>query len=307
MGLFRKKNGRNPRQSVQNRSSAPVVRYYQKEATDKTAKRTERIQKQDNATAKAKLARFIDNLPQRLVFIIIVILLLVNTTMSSTGTRLSDEHNVYQSSDVYSEGIANIFSDSWRNRTKLTFSSDDFEQKVLSLFPEVSNAVAVVPIAGRELAVTLYFTKPLLRLVDPQEKTIGIVGEQGTFITSDNQLLQNEELQQLPMLRLLESPEFAKGSQLLTSTETDLVRVLLDEFDGTSAARPKVSSILFDVQRREMQVRFEDREFFARLTPERDSREQIGSLVATIQQLSRDNNLPKEYIDVRVDGRVFVK
>ena len=89
--------------------------------------------------------------------------------------------------------------------------------------------------------------------------------------------------------------------------ETELIQTLRNEFDGSSSIRPQVNSILFDVEKREMQVRFNKASYFARVTPERDSREQVGALVATIAQLDEDNDTPNEYIDVRVEGRVFVK
>lgn len=308
MKLPWRKKGRSPKDGAKNRASAPVMRYYQSESSSSPAKRSERIQKQDNAKPAARFSRLIENLPQKLVFIAIVGLLLFNTTLSSAGTQLSDENNVYRTSDMYKAGVDAIFTSSWRNNNKLTFSSTSFEQEIRVQFPEITRAVAVVPIAGRELAVTLEFTKPLVRLVDPKGGTIGVVGERGNFINLDEvDLLSHEDLFAIPTLRLLKSPEFAQGSQLLTSVETELIQTLRNEFDGSSSIRPQVNSILFDVEKREMQVRFNKASYFARVTPERDSREQVGALVATIAQLDEDNDTPNEYIDVRVEGRVFVK
>ena len=83
--------------------------------------------------------------------------------------------------------------------------------------------------------------------------------------------------------------------------------LLISEFDGSTTYRHKVKSIEFDVQKREIRVRFEGVGYYAKLTPERESRVQVGALVSALRSTGEQGSLPTEYIDVRVDDRVFVK
>ncbi len=283
------------------------MRYYNADSVETPAKRTKRIQTEKESTFSRRLARVRANLPQKLIFIAILVLLFLNTTMSSVATRLDDQNNAYRTAEEYKQGIDDIFNSSFLNKSKLTFRSTSFERDVQAKYPEMSDVVAVVPLAGRELHVNVSFTAPLLRLVDAKGELIGIVGEQGNFIQLSGESSQLNMLMDVPTLQLLESPTFEQGSQLLTSVETELVTTMLSEFDGSGEYRPTVQSILFDVVRREMQVRFIDTGYYARITPERDAREQVGALVATLKQLTEDNDMPTRYIDVRVEGRVFVR
>lgn len=307
--MFGRKKNKSRQPQTRNSSqprSAPVIRYYSanKEATPQ--KRTERVQHDEEKTLKARSHRFISLLPQRLVFIAIVALLLVNTTLSSAKVAIASDTTAYRLAAVYEQKISELFGTSFLQRSKLTFSSDAFEQQIISAFPEVSRAVAVVPIAGRNVQVYLEFITPLVRLTttDNQE---GVIGEGGVFVFLDTKSLDTSSLSELPVLTLKEQPEIQEGSQLLTSVESKLLALLKAEFDGSAPYRPQVSSIVFDVKKREMDVRFKGTSYFAKVTPERDAREGVGSLIATLKELEGRNAIPKEYIDVRVEDRVFIK
>jgi hypothetical protein len=286
--------------------TAPILRYYKASTADKPAKRVERIKKEDGSTKKAKFDRFVKLLPQRLIFVAITGLLIINTTLSSAKvTKIDDKGIAYRTTQEYKDGVNDVFSSSLLHKSKVTVDSDSFEKQVTEKFPEVSRAVAVVPLAGRELQVNLEFSKPLLRLttVDKQQ---GIVGAEGNFILLGD-TSSSASFDRIPVLSLQVQPELQQGSQLLTSVETALLKLLISELDGSEPYRHKVKSVLFDVAKREMQVRFDGVAYYAKITPERESRGQVGALVATLKQLTAQSIIPAQYIDVRVEDRTFVQ
>jgi hypothetical protein len=68
-----------------------------------------------------------------------------------------------------------------------------------------------------------------------------------------------------------------------------------------------VQSLEFDVKKREIKVRFKNETYYAKVTPEEEGRLQVGALHKTIQELKEQRTPAAEYIDVRVQDRVFVR
>jgi hypothetical protein len=305
-GLKNKKNRQNQMRTGVQQRSTPIMRYYSSNKDATGQKRTERVHSNEEKSINAKTRRFVSLLPQRMVFIVIIGLLLLNTTLSSSEVAISDESTSYRPTVVYDEKVDELFNASVLHKSKFTFSSDSFEREIISAFPEVSRAVAVVPIAGRQLQVYLEFVQPLVRMTttDNQE---GVIGEGGVFVFLDTKILEESSLYELPILILKDQPQIQEGTLLLTSTESNLIRLLRSEFDGSDTFRPKLSSITFDVKKREMEARFKGVGYYAKLTPERDAREGVGSLVAILKDAVERKRVPKEYIDVRVEDRVFIQ
>ena len=57
----------------------------------------------------------------------------------------------------------------------------------------------------------------------------------------------------------------------------------------------------------QFEVRFKNAVYFLKISTYGDPREQVGGALATLQELESTNQMPGDYIDVRVPGRVFVK
>lgn len=185
-------------------------------------------------------------------------------------------------------------------------NSSSFETKIKTMFPEVESAVVVTPLAGRRLQVGLELEKPLARLNQALSNSQAVLSYSGTVVLEDDATLINEKFAQIPSISI-PNITYSVGDQILTSSEAGLIRLLINEFDGSTPYRHKVKSIEFDVQKREIRVRFESVSYFAKLTPERESRVQVGALVSALKSMTEQSSLPTEYIDVRVDDRVFVK
>ena len=235
----------------------------------------------------------------------IVLIVLANTTISSVTLKVSGDRESYQSLSVYTNEINSMVDSSIASSSKFLLNSSKLESEIESKFPEVVRSSVVIPLAGRQLQVNLQFAKPMMRLlqIDNQQ---GIVTENGTLTTVADAEAINEQFADLPSISIPSINSF-EGSQLLTSEEVELLRLLISEFDGSSAFRAKLDSAEYDVTKREIRARFDNLTYYAKLTPERSARAQIGSLVAIQKELTEKGTLPKEYIDVRVDDRVYVK
>jgi hypothetical protein len=236
-----------------------------------------------------------------------VVLIILNTTISSVSLKVQDSSlSSYRTFEDYNYGLQKILDESIFNKSKLTLRTSKLENSIKEAFPEVSKATVIIPLAGRKLKVGLQMDQPLLRLVY-QDNRQGIVGESGRLLVLTDKKVVLSSFSSLVSLIIEPNLEFVQGNQVLTTTEIELISLLLREFDGSTTYKPKTLLINFKVEKREIQVNFEGKAFFAKLTPERDAKLQIGSLVATLKQLNEQGSEPSEYLDVRVEERVYVK
>lgn len=309
MGIFKSKKPPTRNVNFENKSSAPIMRYYRPPVTSKNQRSTTEKSNTNQRNKSSDSHTSIFGLIYKWFGIIIILFLVIaNTTISDAIVKINSDSqaSMYRSLEEYSEGINNIFASNIKNRSKFTLNSSSFESKIKTQFPEVKTAVVVTPLAGRRLQVGLELEKPLARLNQSLSNSQAVLSESGTVVLEDDATVINEQFAQIPSISI-PNITYSVGDQILTSSEAGLIRLLVSEFDGSTPYRHKVKSIEFDVQKREIRVRFEGVGYYAKLTPERESRVQVGALVSTLRSTGEQGSLPTDYIDVRVDDRVFVK
>jgi hypothetical protein len=312
MGFFFKKKktaGRSLRQNDSNRASASVMRYYRPDSTGRkrttqTNSTAERPRGEDTS-GSGRLSKFIDILVRWGLLATIGIVFFSNFGLVDTRIQIKLPEKWPYDAEYYKEGARAIQNSSVLYRTKLTLRSDRFEEQFKGRFPEVQEVTVTYPIAGRQLIVNVILSEPLLRIVGAGNQQ-GIVTQDGLVSLLDESQKINESFSYLPSLSVVDLP-IELGQRVLTSEEAELLSLLVSELDGSEAYRPKISSVEFDVKKREIIVKFVDKNYFGKLTPESESRGQVGSLVAVIRDSVEKGTPVGSYIDVRVEGRVFVK
>ena len=292
---------------------APVVRYYHPsdrrpasaQKPNKTGERAENSSSQNSSQSTLSVAG-------QHVFrwggtLVIIFLFFANLTLAGPAVGVSSENKgSFRPEQEYLQGAQQIFSSSMMNRIKLTVNTRSFEKSMKQKFPEIAHATIIVPLAGRELQVLVELSEPFSRLL--------LAGNSQAVLSTDGRVLDSIEAQKATQSTFADlfqvsmpSVSAEAGQQIVTTQELQLMRLLQSEFDGSTPQRPLLSSIEFDAQKREMRVRFKGVSYFAKLTPEREAREQVGALVATIEDSSKQARQITEYIDVRVEDRVFIK
>lgn len=311
MSIFKSKKPPTRNVNFEHKSSAPIMRYYRPPVTSKNQRANSKKPKSENklrSQSGDSRTSIFSLIYKWFGIIIILFLVIANTTLSDAIVKINNDSqaNMYRSLDKYSEGVNKIFESNIKNRSKLTLNSSALEAKIKTQFPEVKTAVVVTPLAGRRLQVGLELEKPLARLNQALSNTQAVLSESGTVVLENSATVVNEQFAQIPSISI-PNITYSIGDQILTSSEAGLIRLLISEFDGSVNYRHKVKSIEFDVQKREIRVRFEGVGYYAKLTPERESRVQVGALVSALRSTGEQGSLPTEYVDVRVDDRVFVK
>lgn len=242
------------------------------------------------------------------IFVGIVGLGLYATTLTTSPTvQITEDSFRYRSSQEYQEFAMELMDDSITRRSKLLFRSRSFENEMIRRYPEIERVNAVLPIAGRDLAVIIKTSTPLVRAYSGTSR--GILDSNGVLATNS---LTSPSTQELLTLRFTVPQEgFQKGARILTSSEVELLRTLQSELDSlqlsdSGVESPQLQELLFNVRDGQVEVRFRDLDFYVKISVYEDSREQVGALIATLRYLDKNNALPEKYVDVRVSGRAFV-
>ena len=293
---------------------SPVMRYYRPtdRAADTNNKPSIRLKDKNSRNSRLASSSFVSSLMNWVILGAICVLLAANSTLSNAPTiQLGNkEATAYRSPEAYKQGIAKLIDESLVNRSKLSFRSVRFEEELQKLFPELTNATAIVPLVGRNLHVELDMVTPLVRVISSQDTRIGVIGQNGRLLLLEPLSVYQETTfspEELPSLILQPDLPLTVGQEVLTESEMELFRLLLTEFDGSTDYLPLPTQFEYTLTTREIRVRFEGVGYYAKLTPESDVRLQVGALIATLKRLYETNTQPKDYIDARVESRVFVK
>lgn len=286
--------------------STPIIRYHRPADSIRQNTTTETRAKESNQQKRdIKIRSVLKGMFRYSGVAAIIVIVLANTTVSSATLKVTGDRDSYQSLDTYNNEINNMFNRSVFSSSKFLINSAKLESEIKDKFPEVVASSVIIPLAGRQLQVNLEFAKPMMRLLQLDNQQ-GIITENGTLSMIEDAEKINEQFSELPSLSL-PSVKSQQGSQVLTSDEVDLLALLIKEFDGSDRYRSKLVSVEYEIAKREIRARFSGQSYFVKMTPERNHRSQVGALLAIQKELTEKGGLPQEYIDVRVDDRVYVK
>lgn len=294
--LYRKKR----RQALINSGKkAPVNRYYR--PNNVSSKPSKDVA--SNKKIKLKKKMTFSDLINMVIFTAIVGMMLFATTMSTNPTvKFKKGSFVYRPEAEYSQVASELMKSSPLKQSKLFFRSYRFEDEMKQKFPEISAIDAIIPLAGRNLSLSIGLSEPLAFVSNGQSS--GVINDTGLLIKESN---STSDL--LSIRFVAPQNNFETGARLFTSDEVYLLKLLSKELPSVelkTTGKLALGEILFDVANGQLEVKFKDLAFFAKLSTFTNAEEQVGALKASLKYLDSESGLPQKYIDVRVPGRSFV-
>jgi len=240
-------------------------------------------------------------IPTILIVIALIGIVAFSTTLSSSAIVLFAEgESPYRSSETYKKEIQDLLNNSIWNKSKLTISSSKLEAAILEEFPELDAARVVLPIVGRRPAVTVHARQPILILtagskalvIDASGKAVGEASQLQSSVS--NTLLKAQDQSAL-------TPNV--GDQALTS---EAVAFIYSFKEQLKAKNIQVDRIVLPPVANEADIYIKDTPYFIKTDYAGDSRVQSGAYIAA-KDTFPSKGQPKEYVDVRVEEKVFYK
>lgn len=290
-----KKKREQPRRSVgQSPVNRPRPTYYGNEMPRKEDSVRARL----DTKQKLNLWKQVRLIPTLLAILAILLSVAYNTTLTTTpGIIFANDASVYRKTTEYKTGIAKILESSLFNRSKFTINTSSTSAAIAKAYPELDAVSIGLPIIGRRPTVTLHLRKPALILTT---KTNALVLDTNGKVVAEAKQLISSVSSGLLTVQDQTGLELHVGDQALT---TDTVTFITNVGVQLASKQLTISGITLPNGGNEIDIKVKDLAYYLKTDSTGDPRIEIGDFLA-----ARDNGVsPSEYMDVRVEGKVFYK
>lgn len=208
---------------------------------------------------------------------------------------------ILQASPVYQKAAQDELNGSILNRSKLTLNTKTIAQKLQDRFPELSEVSITIPIGAR---------RPIVE-IQPAQPAMIILSHSGSFVIDANgkALVESNRAEKLKTLNLPivtdeSGLDIKPGTFVLPTDSGNFIDQTLSQLEAKGLA---VETVTLPKTANELHVRLKGKGYYVKFNISGDARLQVGALVAVKERLEAEGKNPAEYIDVRVEEKVFYK
>lgn len=199
----------------------------------------------------------------------------------------------------YQQAAQKILTSSLFNKSKLTIDSDGFSKEMQAKFPELVDVSITLPLMGRRPVVELVAAEPVLRLIAQNESYL--------LDSNGRVLMQSKDVAGvagLPEVRDQADVKAEVGKVILPGESVAYITTFVNQL---KAQKLTVSEFTLPTKASELHIKLKDKPYYIKANLQTNPLVAVGQLLATKQKLESENKVPGEYIDVRVEEKVFVK
>ncbi len=243
----------------------------------------------------------------------IAILLLYASSLSTDVIvlRHSESYN-FQDVQKYQQQAGQVVKSNLLNRSKLLFSIRRFNQEMRNNYPEITKIQTTVPLVSRRLIVTIQTPPPLLRIKQNSNQQL-YVSSNGLVIDG-KKIDSSDELP--PELDIQSDQLFKPKDKILNDNEVRILTLINQQINSKNIANLppdfQISTVKLDLLSSRLEVRFKGVKYRAIFSGYGEAINQVGALKSILQKIYQSSPEgrvaePKEYIDLRVYEKIFVK
>lgn len=283
--------------------SPAVFSYYARSGTN-TDQNTGRNEASRAPKAFKRLHLRLGYVPSYIAFVALVAAL-IHTCLLQPNPKIilvSTSGTVHRNAQDYQDAAQSIWKKSLFSRSKLTVSTDGIERTMQSQFEELASVQVELPLLGRRPTMILTPATPALQLIS--NNGVFYVDESGKIMARITDVSGNE-IKNMPLVRdetgtpvevgknIFSGPEAIFLKQLYTSLITENIAV-------ESITLPKTAA-------NEADVRVTGQQYYIKFSIGSDARQAVGTYLAAKAKLDTEGTVPAEYMDVRVEEKVFYR
>lgn len=239
------------------------------------------------------LVRFTDTLA-----IIFILFGLVYSLILKPEPVVAVSDSSYRSDSQYKEAAAKYLQP-LKNQNKITVDESEVTEGIMRSFPEVDTASVRLPIIGQTPRIEIAVSPPSLFL--HSQGKVFILDERGRIIGLAGDFPRVKGLQTVKD----ESGFTAEtGKQILNSSATTFIKLLSAQMKKSNVA---IESLSLPAVAYELHFRPAGSSYYVKFFLNGEPSQQIGQFLSARQHFSANNINPAEYLDVRVQGKIFYK
>ena len=221
-----------------------------------------------------------------------------STTLTTTpGIIFANDASVYRTTEEYKTGLTKILQSSLFNKSKFTINTSSTAAAIIKAYPELDVATIGLPIIGRRPTVTLHLRSPALVLTT---KTNAFILDTNGRIVTEAKQLASSVTDKLLNIQDQSGVELKVGDQALTA---NTITFITNVGAQLAAKQLVVSGITLPSGGDQVDIHIKDLPYYVKMDSTGDPRIEAGDFLAA----KASGIAPAEYMDVRVEGKVFYK
>ncbi len=225
----------------------------------------------------------------------------ITTLQTNVVLRTNQKNGLLRSEASYREFTEQVLSESLLNRNKLTIDTKRVEERITSQFSELSSVAVSLPLLGHKPVIDLNAEKPAALITS--EQGVFALNKNGMAIVKANSSQPIEGLT-LPMIRDEAGINIEVGKGVLTSQDVAFITTIVKQFD---AKKIGIDSLTLPPLASELHVRVTGQKYFVKFNLLTDARIASGQYFTVHKRVLSGDIKPNEYVDARIEEKVFVK
>jgi hypothetical protein len=237
------------------------------------------------------------------ILLVVLICVAYGTTLS-TKPRFSIEtpaSKPLRPIAAYEQAGEKIFNESLWSKNKLTINTQKLTDQLQQEFPELSDVSITLPLMGHRPGVVAIAEQPALLLSTRQGMII--IGTSGKALAKVTDLPGAGDLV-LPTVQDEADLRIETGKGALSAADVTFITTLVKQFESQKLS---ISSLTLPALASELHVRIAGAPYYIKFSLLTDSRVAAGQYFALRKRLEAEKVVPKEYVDSRVEERVYYK
>lgn len=279
---------RRERQGAKEQGRAPYTRYYQREP---------------QKAVEPEIKNSASELFSKLFNVAIMLILLFSAGYSLIDRKISisavSSGSLHSKVD-YQTSLDKVTSGPLY-RIKPLFSEGQATKKLQQAYPEITDVSYDIPWLGSRITAKISTARPVLQLTSQAAGLV--IDEQGRAIIKSNDV-NNSTVENLPLVQDQTGYQAGVGQLVLTKRQVQFIETVYSQLKAKNLLP---SAIILPPKAQELDVRLVGLSYYVKFYMGGDPLFQSGAFFATKQKLAAAGQTPAEYVDVRVEDRVFVK
>jgi hypothetical protein len=201
---------------------------------------------------------------------------------------------------VYVDAVHKSFS-SPINRNKLTVNAEKIGRDLKKQFPELQTVSISLPVIGTR--PTVYIQPSIPKLVLVSKNGMYVLDGDGRALIAGNQVAKLADLG-VPVVNDDSGLEIRAGEVALPRSTVAFIQEVVGQI---KAKQLSISGLSLPLGTNELHLRTEKAGYIVKFNLHGNAREEAGAYLAAKQHLESQKKMPREYIDVRVENKVYYK